>query len=303
MRKYSALILGGLCLFNSCGGGSSAPPQPLTLQLAPASLNFGVAVVGTTSSSQVETLTNTGSSELPINGVAITGANARDFDLSSACGSSLGAGANCTLSVTFTPSQLGQRNASITIADDGVGSPQVLSLNGLGGETGPNATLSATSLAFGSQTVDKTSPPQTIMLSNYGTTALTITGITTGTNFGQTNTCNSPLVSGANCTVSVTFTPGNTGNLSGTLSFADSAADSPQMVSLSGAGVSDLGGECIYVCGSTRCGELTGYCVGLSGGACRQAYDPVHCPTGQPAKKMGTGTCGDHLDTESSCTP
>ncbi len=241
MRNYFALILGGLYLLSGCGSGSSAPPPTPTLSLAPASLVFGVWVVGTASGSQVETLTNTGSSELAISGVAITGTNATDFDLSSACGSSLGAGVSCTMNVTFTPSQLGERSASITITDDVVGSPQVLSLNGEGGDSGPNATVLPTSLAFGNQDTDTTSPAQTITLSNYGTTTLGITGITVSANFGQTNTCNSTLASGASCTISVTFTPGNTGSLNGTLSFADSAAESPQTVSLSGTGVA---GQC-----------------------------------------------------------
>lgn len=238
MKKYFAVILSGLFLLSACGGGSSsAPPPPPTLQLAPPSLSFGLAVVGTTTGAQVETLTNTGGSELAISSVAITGTNATDFNRSSTCGSSLGAGANCTLNVTFTPSALGQRSASITVTDDSAGSPQVLTLNGMGGDSGPNATLSPTSLSFGNQVIGTPSPAQSITLSNYGTTALSITGITASSNFGQTNTCNLTLASGASCTVSVTFTPGNTGSLNGTLSFADSAADSPQTVSLSGTGV------------------------------------------------------------------
>ncbi len=133
--------------------------------------------------------------------------------------------------------------------------------------------------------------------SNYGTTTLSITGITASTDFGQTNTCNSTLPSGVSCTVSVTFTPGNTGSVNGTLSFADSAADSPQIVSLSGAGVASESGHCVYVCGSDRCGELTGYCVGSGGGACREAYDPVHCaqlrPLGVPISALEFGGRGD----------
>jgi len=92
--------------------------------------------------------------------------------------------------VTFTPSALGQRSAAITIADDGVGSPQVLSLNGVGGEfSGPNVTLSPASLIFGDQVIGTSTPPRSITLSNYGTTTLSITGITASSNFGQTNTC------------------------------------------------------------------------------------------------------------------
>ena len=238
------LTLSGLCLLYGCGSGSSAPPPPptpATLSSAPASLSFPVVVVGTTSVPQVETLTNTGGSELVINSVAITGTNATDFDQSGTCGSSLSAGASCTLNVTFTPNQLGQLSASITINDDAMVSSQVLPLAGVGGDSGPNATLAPTSLAFGSQDTDTTSGAQTITLSNYGTMTLSITGITASTNFGETNNCNSTLASGASCTVSVTFTPGSTGSLNGTLSVTDSAADSPQIVSLSGTGVA---GQC-----------------------------------------------------------
>lgn len=238
MRKYLVNLLGGLFLVSGCGGGSPASTlTPPTLSVAPASLSFGVWVVGTTSRSQVETLTNAGGTELAISGMAITGTNAADFEQNNTCGSSLGAGASCTLNVTFTPSQLGEHSASITVTDDAMVTPQVLSLTGVGGEYGPNAALSPTDLDFGNQDADTTSTAQTITLSNYGTTMLSIASIVASTNFGDTSTCDSTLASGASCTVSVTFTPGSTGSLNGTLSFADSAANSPQIVSLSGTGV------------------------------------------------------------------
>jgi trimeric autotransporter adhesin len=127
VKKQLALVLGVLSSLAGCGGGSPAlPPTPPTLVLAPASLSFGVSVVETTSSPQVDTLTNDGGSELVINSVAITGTNATDFDESSTCGSSLDAGASCTLNVTFTPTQLGPRSASIIITDDAAVSSQVL---------------------------------------------------------------------------------------------------------------------------------------------------------------------------------
>src|SRR5579862_2626555 len=102
MRNRSFLLVhGGLLLLCCCGGGSSPPPPPPNLQLSPASLSFGVEVVGTTSSPQVETLTNTGGSELVINGVAVAGTSATDFDEKDTCGSGLGAGESCSINVTF----------------------------------------------------------------------------------------------------------------------------------------------------------------------------------------------------------
>jgi len=271
MKKYLGLVFGGLSLLGGCGGGSPAlPPTPPTLVLAPASLGFGVLIVGSTSSPQIETLTNTGGSELAISAMTITGGNASDFDQNSTCGSSLGAGASCTLNVTFTPSQLGQRSASIIITDDAFVSSRVLSLTGVGGESGPNATLTPTSLVFASQNTDTTSTAQTITLSNYGTITLSIAGITASTNFGETSNCNSTLASGVSCTVSVTFIPGSTGNLNGTLSFADNAADSPQIVSLSGTGVA---GKCTpegHPCQGAPC--CPGLVCTFRGGSTRDGY-------------------------------
>ena len=270
MRNYPLLFAcGNFLLLCCCGGGPSAPPPPPNLQLSPASLSFGVSVVGTTSS-QVETLTNTGGSELAINSVAISGTNATDFGQSSTCGSGLGAGASCILSVTFTPSQLGPRSASITVTDDAMVSSQLFSLTGVGGDSGPNATLSPTGLAFGDQSTDTTSTAQTVTLSNYGTGTLDITGITASANFGQTNTCNSTLVSGASCTVSVLFTPGSMGSLNGTLSFADNAADSPQIVSLSGTGVT---GKCASQGHSCEGGCCPGLVCTFTGGSTRAGYE------------------------------
>ena len=150
-NSWFVFVYGGFLLLCGCGGGAPAPPPtPSFLSVAPASLSFGVSVVGTTSGPQVETLTNLGGTELAISGVTITGTNTADFEQNNTCGSSLGYGASCTLNVTFTPSQLGQRSASITITDNAAVSSQVLSLTGVGGAAGPNATLTPTSLAFAS---------------------------------------------------------------------------------------------------------------------------------------------------------
>jgi trimeric autotransporter adhesin len=271
MRNRSfVLVHGGLLLLCCCGGGSSPPPPPPNLQLSPASLSFGVEVVGTTSSPQVETLTNTGGSELVINGVAVTGTSATDFDEKDTCGSGLDAGESCSINVTFTPNRLGTLSASITITDDAMVGSQVLSLTGVGCDSGPNATLSPTSLTFGNQDTDTTSTAQTITLNNYGTTTLSIIGITASADFGETNNCSSTLASGATCTVSVTFTPGSIGSLNGTLSFADSAADGPQIVSLSGTGVA---GKCTpegHPCEGTPC--CPGLVCTFRGGSTRAGY-------------------------------
>jgi hypothetical protein len=213
--------------------------EPDTLSFTPATgFSFNPQPVGTASAAETATLTNTGSSPVVINSVATSG----EFSQTNTCGSSLAAGANCTISATFTPSQLGPQTSQITVNDGTVGSPHLLSLKGIGLAPGPNASLSATGLIFGGQTVDTTSPPLSVTLTNYGTTTLNIADIAATANFGETNTCDSSLASCASCPINVTFTPSASGSLTGTLSVTDNAVGSPQTLPLSGTGVA---GSCI----------------------------------------------------------
>lgn len=62
-------------------------------------------------------------------------------------------------------------------------------------------------------------------------------------------------------------------------------------------------GQCVYVCGSTRCGALTGYCSISDNGACRQVYAAGNCPIGKPANSTATDTCGVGIDSSRSCSP
>lgn len=244
---------------------------PDTLTLSPASLTFNPQLSGTTSAMQTATLDNSGSSSVAINDIAPTGGNSADFTQSNTCGSSLAPGANCVITVTFTPSLAGPRVASITINDDTAGTPHQLGLNGTGLSSGPNATLSASSLIFSGQAVGTTSPAQTLTLTNYGTATLNIAGIDAATNFAETHTCGATLASAASCPISVSFAPSVLGNLTGALSVTGNETGSPQTVALSGTG-------------TTSQGTLTGECFGTRDtGGCGQVSSPVSCPVGTVA--------------------
>jgi hypothetical protein len=72
---------------------------------------------------------------------------------------------------------------------------------------------------------------------------------------------------------------------------------------LSDAEPSVLTGNCEYICGSIRCPELTGWCKGVVGSACRAARDLRNCPPGRPAIRPGSNACGYGVDTARRCTP
>jgi hypothetical protein len=119
-------------------------------------------------------------------------------------------------------------------------------LSGCGGGSmgagSPVASLSTTALTFpGDEIVGTASQSMPITLTNSGNATLTISSIAASANFQETNTCGSTLASGANCTISVMFSPTTTGSLNGTVSIADSAPGSPQTVSLSGTATTRTG--------------------------------------------------------------
>jgi len=84
-----------------------------TATLSPQTLTFAAQASGTTSSPQIVNLTNTGGAAMTLSGISVSGTNAGDFSQANNCGTQVAAAANCQISVTFTPSGIGARNASL----------------------------------------------------------------------------------------------------------------------------------------------------------------------------------------------
>lgn len=103
-------------------------------------------------------------------------------------------------------------------------------------DTAPSVALSPASLTFASQPIGSTSAAQTVTLTNSGNAALSVTSIAASGDFAETNTCGTSVAAAANCAISVTFAPSSGGALTGSLTITDSAANSPQTVSLNGMG-------------------------------------------------------------------
>jgi hypothetical protein len=209
------------------------------VSLSATSLSFGTVSVGSGSASQNVTLTNTGGSTLTITSIAVTGTDASSFVFANSCGSSLAAGANCTIHGHFGPTTTGALTAAITITDSAIGSPQIVSLSGTG-TTPPAVSLSPTSLSFGAQYVGTNSASQTVTMTNTSGSTITITSIAvTGTDassFVFANSCGSSLAAGANCTIHGHFGPTTTGALTASITISDSAIGSPQSISSGGTG-------------------------------------------------------------------
>jgi PKD repeat protein len=115
-------------------GNGLAPTTP-AVTFAPANpVMFPSTVQGATSATVTVTVTNSGNAVLNITAASLTGANAGDFAiLTNTCnGAAVAANGTCTVGITFTPSAVGARQATLQIADNAPASPQSVTLSGGG---------------------------------------------------------------------------------------------------------------------------------------------------------------------------
>ncbi len=116
--------------------GTGASPAVATL--APPNTDFGSLSVGTTSSAMQVTLKNTGGGSLQITSITSIKITPNPGDFALAAGSTcsvkgtVAAGSSCFVNITFTPTAVGTRTATLSIADSAAGSPQTVSLSGAG---------------------------------------------------------------------------------------------------------------------------------------------------------------------------
>jgi len=219
---------------NGCGTvfslsvGLSAFPQ---VTLSTTSLSFGNEALNDPSAAKTVTVTNTGSATLNVSGIT---ASANFAISANTCGATLAVKKNCKVSVTFNPTVLGKLTGTLTFTDSAPNSPQTVPLTGTG--VAP-ATLTPASATYAKQKVGTTSAAKTFTLTNDR--AVTLTNIvvsTTGDFAVSSTTCTTSLAAKGKCTISLTFTPTETGTRTGELSVSDSASNSPQTSSLTGTG-------------------------------------------------------------------
>ena len=207
------------------------PPYPASgVTASPGALSFGSVVTGTTSAAQTVTVSNPTGSAAAVSSIAASG----DFSQTNTCGSSIAANGSCTVSVKFAPTATGSRTGSLTVNAGGV--TNTVSLTGTGTAPGPVLGAAPASLSFAGTVVGSSSAAQTVTVTNSGTSAASVSGVTATGDFSQTNNCSS-VATGSSCTVTVTFKPTASGTRTGALTVTSNANNSPTTVSLTGSGI------------------------------------------------------------------
>ncbi|MFA4973251.1 MAG: choice-of-anchor D domain-containing protein [bacterium] len=96
-------------------------------------IDFGQVAINTSTAPQVLTLTNTGDENLVISDIALGGENPEHFSGTDDCESdTIAPSRSCSGAITFHPTQKGIFTATLNVYDNATGSPQVVSLTGIG---------------------------------------------------------------------------------------------------------------------------------------------------------------------------
>jgi hypothetical protein len=152
--------------------------------------DFGNVPLGKYSSINI-TVSNTGTVTLNLTGISFTDTSSPDYSQTDNCTNSIPPSGSCIITVTFTPSSIGAKLATLRIESDDPINPIIdISLRGTGA-LGPTISVNPGFLDFGKVAVTSSSAPQSITISNTGSFDLSIQGITLAgpPDFSQVNNC------------------------------------------------------------------------------------------------------------------
>lgn len=220
-------------------GQTAAAP---VLSLSASQLDFGSVSVGSSSSAQRLTVTNSGSAALSFSAISASG----PFSLSHNCSSGVPAAGSCAIDVRFTPTGAGTASGSLSLSSNASSSAQVLALSGVGVLTS-TAVLTwspAIGADFGTVTVGADGGLKRFTLSNTGSAAATLSSFSLAGDAAAdyrvdaSSSCSAgaTLSAGSSCELAVGFSPRAVGARAATANVVAANATLPNALALSGTG-------------------------------------------------------------------
>jgi hypothetical protein len=188
---------------------------------------------GTTSVWQNVTVFNGTKSNVTINSVS---SSLPEFTVNGQTPMTLSPAQFETFQVQFVPDSAKTFNGKLTFVMTGT-TNQVVNVTGYGWNANAVPAPSATFLDFGSQAMGTSGPSQNLVITNSGSAAVKLTGVTVTSPFSQTGwTASTTISPGTSKTLQISYTPTNLGDTTGTVYLTYDVAPS-QGVSLSGTAI------------------------------------------------------------------
>ncbi len=225
-------------LLSGCAGlVTSGAKQTTTasFQLSPSSVNFGQVLVGK-QSTQVISVSNIGNVGLHLTQIQFSNPQFTVPGLSVPM--ALAAGRSGTITVAVNPTAAGTLTGTLTAQGDSGSSPVVVNLSATAVSSSPQVSVSPGSLDFGSVSVGVKSPTS-LLLSNLGSTNLTISMVTlSGAEFAISGLSTPTTIPpGQSVAAAVIFSPTTAGSATGSITITCNDPVNPTVVvPLSGTG-------------------------------------------------------------------
>lgn len=288
---------GAVLNVTSASGPSSSIPiygtgQSVALSVDADTQTFGNVDIGT-SVTRTYTLTNSGN----ISGAVIVGGVSAPVTQAGTCSGSLAAGASCTVTLTYAPTDTATLNTSLNVS---VGDQSVTMFYSGTGVAIPSMTVSTYNLMLGNVATGANAAAS-VSVYNAGNVPLTAPVVSsTGAAFSVTHNCPATLAVGASCQATAAFAPTAPMTYNGSVSVAYSAAPA-QTILLSGTGqAAVLSADApIQAFGSVALGSTTSLITTLTNNGNISAalnYSAVSAPFSR------SGTCSPALAAGASCT-
>ena len=248
---------------------SNAPGSPATIALSgtgvqgqltanPSTASFGNVTVGS-SNSQTISLTNGGTAAVSISQVNVSGAGFSSSGVPT-LPMTLNAGASTTFNAVFAPTTSGSVTGSVSLVSNAPNSPLAIALSGSGVAATHLLTANPTSLSFNNVN-DGSSSSLTVTLTNTGNSSVTISSATaSGAGFSATGVAGTTLTPNQTATLTVTFAPSTAGAVSGSVTVASNATNSPS-IALSGTGVQPVPSSVDLTWSASTSSDVVGYNV------------------------------------------
>lgn len=207
--------------------------------ISPAGLPFNAEVIGQLST-DVVTMTNTGTSPLDISDISLTGDTANFSIRGNTCTrNSIEAGESCSVTVGFIPQSERNYAANLVVTDNAINSPRSIRLTGRGTRVAVPV-VSPNPLMFGEQEVG-TLQQESLAITNRGSQSIQVQSVSMPQNedfsLVRESCTGSTLAAGGTCTVTIGFTPEAEGDHATTITIRDTATGSPRTIEVTGTGV------------------------------------------------------------------
>jgi len=279
------------------------------ITLSPNVIGFGKNTSGFTTAAKTVTLKNTGTTTYTVGSFSFAGTFFSDFKQTNNCGTTLAAGATCTINITFTPTASEVADAQLLITATSNGSVIGALTTGTGNIP---ITLTPRTQSFGYYLIGTTSPGKTNTFTNDSGVNIFFSNIDLeGVNqndFSFTTTCaistTIPLAPGASCTSTVFYKPTITGHETVTMVYYGNFTLVKQGLLINGDGTAVKVTPTTYTFPDTTVGKTSTKTVTFqNAGSTALAISSVNFVNGTQQHDFSqTNTCQPSVPANSTCT-